>query len=121
MFNQQGFTLIELVSVMVIMSVLASVTVQKFQLISDNAETRALESAQTELNVRETMTWANIKLSNAGWTDDSDVFKHVDANLEQGYYWDPEPTISGGTLYFRQNSIILKRKASATSYAGRWQ
>ena len=45
MFNQKGFTLIELVSVMVIMGVLASVTIKKFDLVSGNAEIRAIEAA----------------------------------------------------------------------------
>ena len=54
--NHHGFTLLELLSVMVIMGVLASVTIHRFDLISDTAGNRAIASAISELNVREALT-----------------------------------------------------------------
>ena len=120
MFNQKGFTLIELVSVMVIMGVLASVTIKKFDLVSDNAEIQALEAGIGELNARESLIWTYMKLSNAGWTNDNDLFAVIDTTLGQGFTWDPAPTIAGGTLHFRQQSISLTRTASSNILAGRW-
>ena len=120
MFNQKGFTLIELLSVMVIMSVMASVTIKKFDLVSDNAEIQALEAAKSELNARENLTWTNMKLSNAGWTNDLTVFTATDPVLGQGFDWDGVPTAAGGTLKYRQQSIILVRDESTSIKAGRW-
>ena len=120
MFNQKGFTLIELLSVMVIMGVMASVTIKKFDLVSDNAETRALEAAVSELNARENLTWTNMKLSQAGWTGDIVVFAAIDPVLGQGFDWDGVPTAAGGTLTYGQQSIILVRDESTSIKAARW-
>ena len=75
--NQAGFTLIELISVMVIISVMASVGVKKMDLIGDTATYRAMQEAVKELNIRESLTWTNIKLSSAGWIDDAQLFDFV--------------------------------------------
>jgi prepilin-type N-terminal cleavage/methylation domain-containing protein len=58
--NQNGFTLIELISVMVIMGVMGSVAVKKVDFITDTASTRALAIAVKELNVRESLVWSKI-------------------------------------------------------------
>ena len=50
--NQKGFTLIELISVMIIMGVVASVSIQKFDILSDTANERALHLGIKELNIR---------------------------------------------------------------------
>ena len=121
MVNQRGFTLIELISVLVIMSVVASVTFQRFYLISTNAEARALDSARGELNIRETLTWTQIKLSNAGWIDDENVFQELDKFLGNEYKWQPGPAITGGTLSFGEYSVIFSRNASTSTSAGSWQ
>jgi prepilin-type N-terminal cleavage/methylation domain-containing protein len=120
MFNQKGFTLVELVSVMVIMSVLASVTIKKFDLVSDNAETRALEAAVAELNARESLIWTNVKLSPAGWSTDENLFELIDTTLGQGFTWDGAPTASGGILEYRNQSKSLTRNASTSILAARW-
>ena len=48
--NQAGFTLIELISVMVIIGVMASVGVKKMDIISDTATDRVMLEAVKELN-----------------------------------------------------------------------
>ena len=121
MVNQRGLTLIELVSVMLIMGVLASVTIKRFNLISSNAETRALDAARAELNIRETLTWTQIKLSNTGWIDDENVFGNMDTILGTEYSWDSGPTLTGGTLFFRDISVKLIRNSSTPLSAGSWQ
>ena len=119
--NQQGFTLLELLSVMIIMSVLASVSIHRFHLLSDTAGIQAMASAISELNVRETLTWTNQKLSPDGWTQDADVFAQLDANLGSDYQWQSGPTISGGTLKFNSNSVHLVRNPSTSGSAGTWK
>ena len=47
--NQQGFTLIEMISVMIIMGVVASVAIQKFDTLSDTAAEQALTIGVREL------------------------------------------------------------------------
>ena len=72
--NQKGFTLIEIISVLIIMGVVASVSIEKFDLLSDTASQQALYMGIKELNIRESLTWTNIKLSAAGWADDAQLF-----------------------------------------------
>lgn len=121
--NQNGFTLIELISVMIIMGVLASVSIQKFDIISNTADEQALHLGIKELNVRESLTWSNIKISSDGYTDDADLWSVLEPTLDLGgkYRWHPGPDISdGGTLHFESRSIALNRQPSTPSSAGKW-
>jgi len=119
--NQKGFTLIELISVMIIMGVMSSVAVKKFDSVGDTASEQALESATKELNVRESLTWINIKFSSAVWANDADTFAQVDTDLGADFVWTSGPNASGGSLSFRSNSIHLSRNASTTAAMGSWQ
>ena len=119
--NQKGFTLIELISVMVIMGVMGSVAVKKVDLITDTASTKALAIGVKELNVRESLVWSNIKISIDGYTTDADFFNALDKNLGVKFKWNPGPTIDGGTLHCESQSIVLNRTHSTTAAAGKWQ
>ncbi len=79
--NARGFTLIELIAVMVIMGVMASVAVKKLDLISNTTSDRALLEVRKELNVRETIIWTKIKWTSAGWTDDATLFAMLDTDM----------------------------------------
>jgi len=119
--NQKGFTLIELISVMIIMGVMGSVAIEKFDFITDAASTGALVATVKELNVREILAWSNMKISNDGYTTDEDLFAALDKDLGAKFKWDPGPNISGGTLHFESQSIVLHRNPSSISAAGKWQ
>ena len=121
--NQKGFTLIELISVMIIMGVVASVSIKKFDVISNTAGERALNLGIKELNIRESLTWSNLKISSDGYTTDADLWSLLepDLHLLGKYHWNPGPHISdGGTLHFNSNSIALNRQPSTPSSAGTW-
>jgi prepilin-type N-terminal cleavage/methylation domain-containing protein len=118
--NQTGFTLIEIMAVLVIISVLAGVGVKKFDLISDAASRGALESALRDLNSRELLTWALIKFSDEGWVTDAGLFSTLDKDLGQGYSWSSGPSPTGGTLHMRSASTTLTRIPSTVSSAGKW-
>jgi len=119
--NQKGFTLIELLSVMIIMGVMGSVAVKKVDFITDTAGAQTLELAVKELNIRESLTWTNIKLSKDGWTDDNSVFAAVDTDIGSQYNWGPKPNVSGGSLHYRSSKITLSRTASTKVSGGKWQ
>ena len=121
--NQKGFTLIELISVMIIMGVVASVSIKKFDVITNTAGEKALNLGIKELNIRESLTWSNLKISSDGYTDDEALWFIVESDLHLGgkYYWNPGPDMdAGGTLHFNSNSIALNRQPSTVTSAGKW-
>lgn len=122
--NQKGFTLIELISVMIIMGVVASVSIQKFDIVSNTAGEKALHLGIKELNIRESLTWSNMKISTDGYTNDADLWSLVEPELNLGgkYSWSPGPDITtGGTLHFDSNSIALNRQQSTETSAAKWE
>ena len=118
--NQKGFTLIELISVLIIMGVIVSVAIKKYDILSDSASITAIKTGIRELRVRESVTWFKIKLSDTGYTNDVDVYNAVDKNLGQGYIWNPGPDISGGRLHFQSQSVNLSRAQSTLNSPGSW-
>jgi prepilin-type N-terminal cleavage/methylation domain-containing protein len=118
--NRKGFTLLELMAVLVIMGVMASAGVKKYDRLSDTADITAIKAGIRELNMQETLVWIQMKLSDTGWTSDVDVFNAVDKNLGQGYRWDPDPDIAGGTLHYRSQSVVLVRSESTRNNEGAW-
>jgi prepilin-type N-terminal cleavage/methylation domain-containing protein len=119
--DQKGFTLIEIISVIVIMGVMSSVAVKKFDLLSGAATDKALQQGVKELNAREYLTWIDIKISSPNWTKDEDVYSAMDTNLGSDFDWTAGPNASGGTLRFQNQSITLTRIPSTFTSAGSWK
>jgi prepilin-type N-terminal cleavage/methylation domain-containing protein len=119
--NRNGFTLIEVIASMVIIGVMASVSAQKFDLLSDTANVKAINEGIRELNIRESLTWTNIKLSDSGYNNDEALFEALETNLGGEFGWTDGPTASGGTLKLRSITIVLSRTPSTIASVGRWE
>ena len=118
--NDKGFTLIELMAMLVILGVILSVAVKKYTNISTHAERRAILAGITELNVRETLFWANHMIANGGYNGDDPVWMLMDTDLGSGYQWTIGPTKLGGELSFGNQTETLNRTASNQLSAARW-
>ena len=118
--NQKGFTLLEMMSVLVIMGVLFSIAIRKYDELSDSASISALKAGVRELNTQESLIWIDMKLSDTGWREDIDVYNAVEENLGQGYRWNPGPAITGGTLHYQSQSVALVRSQSTRQTVGSW-
>lgn len=120
--KEDGFTLVEIIAVLILLGILAAVAVPKYLDLTTNAEIRALEAGVAELNGRENMIWANIKLSAAGYVDDATLLADADYDTDLGtdYSWSAGPGAAGGTLDFGSQSQVLTRTASTTDSPARW-
>ena len=120
--GEQGFTLLELIAVLVILSVLAAIAIPRYLSIDESARQRAIDAGIAELNGRETLTWSNIKITTTGYKDDATLFPQVDTTLGTDYTWvGGHPDEDGGTLKFRENTLVpLSRSESTFEKPGYW-
>lgn len=120
--KKSGFTLIEVIAVLVLLGILAAIAVPRYIDMAENARNRAIDAAVAELNGREALTWGNIMISDASYTDDATTFAAVDTALSADYVWDAgDPTASGGTISFQgATGVALTRASSLATQPGSW-
>ena len=124
--NKQGFTLIEIMAVLVIMGVMASVAVSKINAISGTADLRAFDTGIAELNAREMLSWTNAKFAPGGWSGNGgDTFVWttmmvINTDIGFEYSWTAPPNIGGGELTFGSQTHTLTRTSSADTRSARW-
>ena len=120
--GEKGFTLLEIIAVLVILSVLASVAIPRSMSLDESARQRAIDAGIAELNGRETLTWSNIKITQTGYSDDAALFSLMNTNLGTDYTWvGGPPDKDGGTLRFKASGDVpLTRTESSEIQPGLW-
>ena len=111
--NQKGFTLIEIIAVLVILGLLAAIALPRYVDLENNAKNKTADTFKSEINGREALTWANHKISASGYVSDAKIFGDLNLDVEPNYRWNPgDPTLSGGTLKFKGEFFTFSRTAS---------
>jgi prepilin-type N-terminal cleavage/methylation domain-containing protein len=129
--SSRGFTLLEIIAVLLLLSVLAALVIPRFFAVDTSANSRAVDAAVSELNGREGLVWADIRVSDTEYDEvngDDAVWAAMKydgsnsyPNLGAAYRWTSGPDQDGGELSFKESpSVPLARTASTRSKPARW-
>ena len=132
--TQKGFTLIEIIAVLIILSILVAVIVPRYAQLEEEANHRAIDAAVSELNARESLAWAQIMASPNKWSSDLEVWnlmtlakdgttKFGYPDLGDDYRWEGNQRSREGNSklsYRNQLTVTLTRTPSTDQGPARW-
>jgi len=116
--SKKGFTLIEVIAVLVLLGILAAVAVPRYIDVADTARDRAVDAAIAELNGREAVAWAQSMIAGSGTADDAAIFTAVNHTSLGGDF-----LVTGDgpyTITMSGTAVTVARTGATSIQPGRW-
>ena len=111
--DRKGFTLLEIVAVMIILGILIAVAVPRYFSVPQDAAETALKTAASELNARENLAWGKWKADNTEYTADD-----IKSDLK-GFAVDEGNSLLSSDSFNRQARI--SRTPRTDDKPGKWE
>ncbi len=93
--NQKGFTLIEIIAVLVILGILAAVAVPKFMSLTETAKQKAVDGALSAGQSSVSMQYARLSLSNDAEPSMTMLAKYASNQIGGDFTFTFEPKTNG--------------------------
>jgi prepilin-type N-terminal cleavage/methylation domain-containing protein len=119
--QERGFTLLEIIAVLVILGILGTMAVPSFFTLKELIRNKLVDRMISELNSREYMVWVTQSDATEGF-DDHKIFEQVGAgNLGPEFTWSAGPNQTGNsTIQFGPTVVDVRRTPSSLAESGYW-
>lgn len=123
--NDRGYTFIEIIAVLIIMGILATIVATKYDALHGGAKATAIKLSISELNSRERLVWNQLRMTDIPDEEfDSVLFQEMTDNdhydLGSSTHWKSGPGTGGGTLSTNAGSASLTRTPASRASPGQW-
>lgn len=115
--NERGFTLVEMIAVLIILGIIFTTVAVKFGVFTSGATQQMIDQSITELNNREKLVWTNLKLSfYEGVIDDrvQEIMTEKYLDLGNG------AGVSGNILTVSDTSVDVSREPATKIHPAVW-
>lgn len=112
--NEKGFTLIEIICVMILIGVISGLAVVKFNLLGETASEKVAGQVITQMNTEAMDGWTKCKFTL--WVDDEQCWA-----LENYSGFTFNGNRSGGELVFNGYKVGVKRNPSTSISPATWE
>lgn len=122
-YQEHGFTLVEIISVLVIIGILSAVALPDFFNIQDRIRRKMIDNVRKDLNHREYLIWATYFESKEEDLVDGIIFNQVNPeNIGAKFTWSDGPNASGpSTITFGSIDVDVNRTPSTAEDSGFWE